>query len=164
VGFRGEVDILFPPHVICFLVEIDVAPRRKRYFLITATGAKKKFVTNALFVIHRSKELRQFAIRVGNCDFFLYYRHLVAWYSRGDAIFLQEEKDDVQARVDSLPSVAFPLHGFLICPEDVFGNLVQVSNLLANNFLELGESSFVLINSLLGLSAFLFEVDVNGSR
>jgi len=42
--------------------------------------------------------------------------------------------------------------------------MIQVSNLSANNFLELGESSFVLINSLLRLSAFLFEVGVNGSR
>src|SRR5207253_522769 len=105
---------------------------------------------------------RQFSIGVGNRDFFLDDRHFVTRYSRGDSILLQKKENNVEACVDGLAGVAIGFHGFLVCPKDVVRNFVEVSNLAANNVLKFVESSFVLIDSLLGFAAFLFEVGLNG--
>src|ERR1051326_9271837 len=56
VRLRSEVDVFFAPDVICPLVEVYVAPRSKRDFLIAATGSEEEFVADPLFVIHRSEE------------------------------------------------------------------------------------------------------------
>src|SRR6266481_757834 len=49
VRLRGEVNILLSTNVVSFFVEINVAPGRKRNFLVAASGAEEELIANLFF-------------------------------------------------------------------------------------------------------------------
>src|SRR6266404_7209870 len=105
VRLRSEANIFLSADVVSLFVKVHVIPCRKRNFLVAASGAKKKLITDFFLLIHLSEEPLEFLVRIWHGDFFLDYGHLVPWDSGCDSVLFKQEENNVQARVDRLASI-----------------------------------------------------------